>query len=364
MFLQKNKVGKLPLKKLPLMADMKIRTRIFLRSWQRTWQQISFLFIVKRMAVVTLSLLVFISSAGLGTTAYAYNAVSVTPESVLYDVKRGVEDYVLERKTASEDRALYYMDLSERRLEEADYLSEEDASALFINQAYADETVDVGESIVEGLLVESTNFQTLALEEVQTLSDAEVIEPLVEKIHTRIERHEPIFGRLEERIKDRRPETFETFKSLREDHKNSLSSFQKEMKKSRGSGNEKVFFDFDPRWMEINGKDNRPPKLEKMKERMDRMKMLAPMHRLPVFPLEDQQQFEEHKEQVKQLLREGEKEKARKLVEQDRAKMDKFFEDRKKDFQQQRGAQKIQKDMFEDGKRRLDFERRSEREIR
>lgn len=65
-----------------------------------------------------------------GTSAYAYSSSSVTEGSVLYPVKRGIETVRVHFAVTPEDRAVIHLQLYERRLDEAERLSE--ARALMI----------------------------------------------------------------------------------------------------------------------------------------------------------------------------------------------------------------------------------------
>jgi hypothetical protein len=180
------KTFRLPEKKIPVIADLKIQFRLWKKHF---FEQIRNINIFLKFVFAGFSaILIFISFTG-----YVYTSENIIRGDNLYSYKRDLEIYWLSNLNSSEKRAKYFLKIADRRIAEANTALRRDTGLnllSFIPQVQASEfnikekleknikeeinqfsTVEIQDSIASGLIVESAQALTFALDETNNIQD-------------------------------------------------------------------------------------------------------------------------------------------------------------------------------------------------
>jgi hypothetical protein len=118
-------LNNLPKPKLGLRADLKIRFRIYKLIIKRDLEGLCAAWLPKRSGYAPLAALFLLFTIIVAVPSYAYASDKVTLNHPLYPIKRSLEDVQLSLSFTSEQKAETYSKLAERRLDEANVLSNE-----------------------------------------------------------------------------------------------------------------------------------------------------------------------------------------------------------------------------------------------
>ncbi|HOZ56184.1 MAG: hypothetical protein BWY51_00182 [Parcubacteria group bacterium ADurb.Bin316] len=128
-----DQLNKLPKGRLGLKADWRLRF-VFLRlRWQKRFTEYSSLLVIKKMAPVVIVAALLLSLVYL--PYYAYASEGVVKGNILYPIKQSIEKIELSLADTPAKKIEVYTKLAERRLAEAEKLSEKDSKTANDNLA-------------------------------------------------------------------------------------------------------------------------------------------------------------------------------------------------------------------------------------
>lgn len=153
----------LPLKKLSLKGDLRIRARLLHARIKRIFRFGFSRSLLTRFLAPTLAVLIILPFAKIGIDGYVYGNDAIVRGDFLYDWKRNIELNNLQAMNNPFNRANYFLQLSEWRMREADVAFEREVhgefSFLIPNAQAEDVFVSLSvNSIPEGLIAEGVLF--------------------------------------------------------------------------------------------------------------------------------------------------------------------------------------------------------------
>ena len=300
--------------------DLKIRIKLYTKIYGKKLNQIfsfgHFDFPLRKMVAVTLSIAILLSGGTFGIRTYAYNSDSVTPKHFFYDLKRNIEVSKLESLESVEKRISLYLQFADRRFDEAGYILQgKQVSFNLIPQTYADETVDIPEDgTVEELLVESNNFQTLAIEELNSIHDIDKLEPIIKNMQKwqgkQNQRYESIQKYLEngnkkaihEKISEAKKRNFEE-----------LGNIELDVEFAKEDNEKQINIETKPMWLER--REGKHKRRQFPRHHMKKMRINAKMHHMKKLQEKgiSTQELKQMREEVKKHIKNKDFEKANKI---------------------------------------------------
>jgi len=263
----------LPLKRFPKRLDRKIRFRLFLAKIRKTNDAFWTALFAPKLIMSVASLAVFLVVGTVGLRTYSLSGESVVPGHLLYDWRRNIELSQVETTTASEERVEMYLDLSKKRLDEAEYLlSGAQVGLQLIPQAAAEELeIELeGESEAAELILESHNYQALALEELELVQDPDVLDQLTEKIETWQGEYEQRLESLQPRLEERdRPVFQRVLKDARERGVR-IKDIRQRVRSAREEQKEELYVRPEPHFIRF-----RRPDRQTREKQFDRLRSLT-----------------------------------------------------------------------------------------
>lgn len=159
-------LSKLPQAKLGERADFKIKFKIYSLVLSKNLQKFAKIFFHPHSLIAKVSLTVLAIFVVLGATAvYAANNDQITPGSILYPLKKTVENVEQQLSLTKSAKVENFNKLSERRLKEALNLAWQDDT-----QKDSDQTAEVNNNIEQSIAEAVNNFDS-AIETSQKIED-------------------------------------------------------------------------------------------------------------------------------------------------------------------------------------------------
>ncbi len=161
---------RLPVQRLSFVADMKIRWKLFVLSFIKSFST----FGRWKVLIPVLLLTVLLPLGNMGVASYVYNNEQIIRGDFLYGYKRNLEKKKLYKREIPSEKAEYYLALSERRIREAEVALQRNgrsiagfpgmtaSKVLVKNREFP---VVVSDDITAGLVTESSHFLSLSVEE-------------------------------------------------------------------------------------------------------------------------------------------------------------------------------------------------------
>lgn len=296
----------LPLKRFPKRLDRKIRFRLFLAKMRKMNDAFWSVLFAPKLIMSGASLAVFLVLGVVGLRTYSLSGESVVPGHLLYDWRRNMEITQVENVTASEERVEMYLDLSEKRLDEAEYLlSGAQVGLQLIPQASAEELeIELDEeSEAAELLLESHNYQALALEELELVQDPDQLDRLTERIENWQGEYETRLNALQPRLEERDRPVFDRIVSDARERASKIGDIRKRVKSAREEKLQELFVRPEPRFFRF-----RRPERNTREEHFDRLRSLTKekrdemRRRYEALPPEEQERVREQIEAVREGL--------------------------------------------------------------
>ncbi len=204
---------RLPLQKLPFMADWRIKRRLKAAMKQQRQEGVHDWghFFGPRYAYATLTMAVLVLAIGgyQWLPGYVYESETIVRGDYLYDWKRSQEKTHLATLTTPAQKADFYMTLSDKRLAEAQTLVGRSNRSVFPTaKAATPKTipkvkkiqVSPQDSLVAGLITESGVFLGQSIEETGKVKDTKVAEDLLKKIETRLKQQKTELTKINQQI--------------------------------------------------------------------------------------------------------------------------------------------------------------------
>jgi hypothetical protein len=246
----------LPLKAMPKSLNRRIKMRLFWTNIKMKSKAAFTAPTLPRLATVAALAVVISVGGNFGIEYYAYNSDAVDPNHFLYETKRELENDTIASTTSQSELVAIYFDYSDRRLAEAEGLLEDPSTAFSLFEtAYAQEliTVELDEDDqVAELIVESNNFQTLAIEEINDISDLNLLEELSDKAATWEEKHQTRLNRLQPKLKKRGLDDFIVkHRNASDLNWKEVRAVKKQVKEARVEGVKELRPELKGQWLEI-----------------------------------------------------------------------------------------------------------------
>ncbi|MDF2379602.1 MAG: hypothetical protein P1V18_05310 [Candidatus Gracilibacteria bacterium] len=302
---------RLPLKKFPVMLDVKIRVRVIKLKVARWFVEVNQVLSVKKLVASGLTLSVVAACGTMGARFHAYNG-AVVPGDFLYEMRRDLEVAYLEDTTTSAERVEQLFGLSQRRLEEAELLLDGTSVAFdFIPEAFAQDTEEVDSEVSE-LIIEASNYEALALEEISVIEDLDILEDLSAKADSFHLYRDTVLESLNVKIsKDDERRTFKRVSDAVQQHRQLFGDLRDDLKEAREQSLDGV--PFDPRPIEIPFKRK---KMEGHRKHFERVRSEMDIRRVKKFAEKNisHEEIEVLEKHIDQLIEEGRGEEVRKHI--------------------------------------------------
>ena len=294
-----NNKFRLPLKKVPFLLNTKLIIKLYSKIYYRSISQSFSKFTknIKRLIAIALSTIIISSGWLLGLQSYAYNAESVVPSHILYNLRRNIELNKLEKIDQSENRSSFYLLLSERRLNEANYIiwnKQDKLWFLLITPTFAND-IEVklwDDNTIWSLLIESNDFQSLAIEEVNSIKDVKQLDLMFIKLQETIVKQNITIEKINQATKN--TETKEVIKQI----KNTTISNIKDIKTLS-----KIIESVDPKQeYHVEVKPQRILAQWRKNPRMEEVRSLSKLHSIKKG---NPKEYKKERKQIKKLIKEN-----------------------------------------------------------
>ena len=202
---KQNDTSKYIEKKLSKRADLKIRGKLFGMFLGKLMPQPQF---GMKLAFSSLALIAIVIGGATWFPNYVYNSETIVRGDTFYTYKRNLEKKQLASLTNPAHKSKYYLNLSDRRLQEAHIAltkNSKTVAEILIPKAYADfleTTVYLKDSIPATLLSESAHFVSLSMNEAEKVKDIKVAQELLKEIDRTIEKQEKILDEVFKKSED------------------------------------------------------------------------------------------------------------------------------------------------------------------
>lgn len=178
---------KLPIKKLSLRADLKIRARLYLAYLKKSTALRPL-----KAAAIAFALVALVSTpfAYQGLETHIYESSQIAKGDTFYQWKRTLENEKITISQSPEEKANLYLEFSDRRFQEALTLSKAQGYLSWLFPTAQAAKVDLSSDSAMELISESSFFISLSMSEANKIAEKLLRDQLYKKISTQIDKQD------------------------------------------------------------------------------------------------------------------------------------------------------------------------------